>query len=263
MQTGARGTRPNRRLPPFPPTPNWGPRLTERRDEGVISLMKRVRPGPAQRLGGTMREIPDTDCGRADRRSVRKRAIEPIRMNTTSLFSPSLGSLFSFLDALNRRATVEELVDKLGSLDITYDDVAPWVRFSGTQYLRNLIRSGPTYHALAICWRSGQRSPIHNHAQSTCGVRVLKGTATETLFDRSPGGLLKAVSSADLQTGGVTASADSDTHQVSNLQVAGDDLVTLHVYSPPLLRMDTYSLTDARIGEFRPMVLEQSQGAGI
>lgn len=192
-----------------------------------------------------------------------ERAIEPVWMNTTSLFSPSLGSLLSFLDKLNRRATVEELVDRLNTLEITLDDVKPWVRFSATQHLRNLIHGGPTYHALAICWRSGQRSPIHNHAQSTCGVRVLKGTATETRFERAPGGLLKAVASSDLHAGEVIASADDDTHQVSNLQVAGDDLVTLHVYSPPLLRMDTFSLTNARVGEFRPMVLEQSQGAGI
>jgi len=191
------------------------------------------------------------------------RAIEPDWMNTTSLFSPNVALLFSFLDKLKRRASVEELVDKLSSRAITVDDVAPWVRFSSTQYLRNLIHAGPMYHALTICWRSGQRSPIHNHAQSTCGVRVLKGTATETLFERAPGGLLKAVASNDLHAGEVTASMDDDTHQVSNLQAAGDDLVTLHVYSPPLLRMDTFSLTNARVGEFRPMVLEQSQGAGI
>ncbi len=59
-----------------------------------------------------------------------------------------------------------------------------------------------------------------------------------------------------------TALQDADIHQVSNLQAEGTDLVTLHIYSPPLLRMDTYSLTDATVGEFIPMIYEM-HGSGI
>lgn len=44
---------------------------------------------------------------------------------------------------------------------------------------------------------------------------------------------------------------------------AGQDLVTLHIYSPPLLVMGTYSLTDDRVGEFVPPVHEFTHGAGI
>ena len=55
---------------------------------------------------------------------------------------------------------------------------------------------------------------------------------------------------------------DSEIHQVSNLQAKGKDLVSLHIYSPPLLRMDTYSLTDEAIGEFIPIFYE-SAGSGI
>ncbi|MCH8252758.1 MAG: hypothetical protein IID36_09940, partial [Planctomycetes bacterium] len=74
---------------------------------------------------------------------------------------------------------------------------------------------------------------------------------------------IKAVSSHDLPVGTINATQDSDIHQVSNCQAAGEDLITLHVYSPPLLRMDTYSLTDRTIGEFRPTFLEHSFGSGI
>jgi DMSO/TMAO reductase YedYZ molybdopterin-dependent catalytic subunit len=47
----------------------------------------------------------------------------------------------------------------------------------------------------------------------------------------------------------VIGNEDGDLHQVSNLQAGSADLVTLHVYSPPLLRMTTYSLTDRTRGE--------------
>ena len=119
------------------------------------------------------------------------------------------------------------------------------------------------YHALALCWRSGQRSPIHNHAGSVCGVKVLTGIATETKFERSPCGQLKPTTTGDLPAGGACVSFDSDTHQVSNLQPHGTDLVTMHVYFPPLLRMDTYSLNDNRVGVFIPSDFNFSHGGGI
>lgn len=172
-------------------------------------------------------------------------------------------SLLSYLDGLTERATTKDLLEQLSNLDVTLDDIADYVQFSDENYMRNLIREGPWYHLLALCWRSGQRSPIHNHAGSTCGVRVLSGTATETLFERTPSGLLKAVASTDLECGQTSASQDSDTHQVSNLQAPGNDLITLHIYSPPLLRMDTFSLIDDSVGEFRPIITEHIHGCGI
>lgn len=182
---------------------------------------------------------------------------------TSELCAGKLASLVEYLDGLTARAPVDELRARLGGIDITVGDVADFVRFGKTQYLRNLVREGKWYHVLILCWRSGQRSPIHNHAGSTCGVRVLSGVATETRFESTPSKLVKAVSSHDLKEGDFSSSCDADIHQVSNLQAEGTDLITLHVYSPPLLRMDTYSLTERTIGEFRPMVLEHAMGTGI
>ncbi len=158
---------------------------------------------------------------------------------------------------------MRRLEEQLRALDVTVADVAAFSQFDERQYSRNLVRGDGWYQVLVMCWRSGQRSPIHNHAGSTCGVRVLKGTATETAFATTPCGQGKAVSSRDMTVGDVCATQDSGIHQVSNLQSKGNDLVTLHVYSPPLLRMDTYSLTTAAIGEFRPTVIEHADGSGI
>jgi len=174
-----------------------------------------------------------------------------------------LTPLIDYLDSLTERAPIEGLRDRLTALDITPADLADYARFSEEKYLRNLVHEGEWYHVLALCWRSGQRSPIHNHAGSTCGLRVLEGVATETVFEPTPSGLIKAVSSTEMRAGSVAASQDADIHQVSNLESPGCDLVTLHVYSPPLMRMDTYSLIDRTVGEFRPMVLEHALGSGI
>ncbi len=174
----------------------------------------------------------------------------------------NLTDLIRFLDGLDGRATLPDLMGQLKELDIDCDDLAEHVRFSSRAYARNLVRAGPWYHLLVLCWKNGQRSPIHDHAGSSCGVRVLRGAATETLFERAPNGHVKALFSRDLLPGDVCASEDDDMHQISNLQAGDADLVTLHVYSPPLLYMGTYSITDLTRGT-EPMLVEFSDAAGI
>jgi cysteine dioxygenase len=174
----------------------------------------------------------------------------------------TLTDLFDYLEALRGRAALNDLVSELEGLEIDCEEVAPFIRFSSRGYTRNLIRGGAWYNVLVLCWKNGQRSPIHDHAGSSCGVRVLRGTATETLFEFAPNGHVKALFSRDMHEGSVCGSQDDDMHQVSNLQPGDADLVTLHVYSPPLLYMGTYSLTDLTRGS-EPMFLEFSDAAGI
>lgn len=173
-----------------------------------------------------------------------------------------LESLLRFLDGLTGRAPLDELTSRMTDLDLDCDDVAEHIHFSGNHYTRNLIRAGEWYHALALCWKNGQRSPIHDHAQSSCGMRILRGVATETLFEFTPHGHIKATFSRDFLPGNVCGSEDDDLHQVSNLQDGDAELVTLHIYSPPLLHMGTYSITDLKRG-VEPMFLELTDGAGI
>lgn len=174
----------------------------------------------------------------------------------------SLETLWQYLDGLEGRASLDELTAHLAEADIGCEDLEEFVRFSDEHYSRNLVRSSPWYYALVLCWKNGQRSPIHNHAGSSCGVRVLRGTLTETFFEFAPNGAVKATFSRDCPLGSILGSADDDMHQVSNLQAGDADLVTLHVYSPPLLFMDTFSLTDRTRGQ-EPMLLEFCDAAGI
>jgi len=176
--------------------------------------------------------------------------------------SPNLDRLFRYLDGLTCRAALPELTARMSEIELDCDDVEDFMRFSNNHYTRNLIKAGPWYHALVLCWKNGQRSPIHDHAQSSCGVRVLRGIATETLFEFTPQGHVKATFSRDHLSGSVCGSEDDDLHQISNLQDGNADLVTLHVYSPPLLHMGTYSITDLKRG-IEPMYLEFQDGAGI
>jgi cysteine dioxygenase len=176
-----------------------------------------------------------------------------------------LGSVLEELDAWRERIPLSELKRALAELRATLDDVRPFVKFDGDGYRRNLLHAGPAYQALVLCWRNGQRSPIHDHQGSSCGVRVLSGTALETVFTRAHNRMIYAVRSSSIAPGTVCATQDDDIHQVSNLADDGDDLVTLHVYSPALLQMGTYSLFDTEVKPFTEPVYEDAlvDGGGI
>jgi cysteine dioxygenase len=174
----------------------------------------------------------------------------------------TLDQLIDYLDGLEGRAPLPDLVDELSDLEIDCDVLHEYLHFSDRAYARNQVRKGTWYHLLVLCWKNGQRSPIHDHAGSSCGVRVLRGVMTETTFVFAPNGHIKALGSRDLPAGAVCGSQDDDLHQVSNLQAGGADLVTLHLYSPPLLWMGTYSMYDTSRGQ-EPMLLEFCDAAGI
>jgi cysteine dioxygenase len=166
------------------------------------------------------------------------------------------------MDAHPQRVPLDELTGMLRDLEIDLDDVRSFVHFGDDHYRRNLLHEGPGYHALVLCWKSGQRSPIHDHRGSSCGVRVLQGIATETRYQRGASGTLMATRSHELPEGSICGSQDADIHTMSNLE-PGTPLVTLHIYSPPLLRMGTYSLTDDSVSDWEDPVYAFTLGLGI
>jgi cysteine dioxygenase len=162
----------------------------------------------------------------------------------------SIDHLFADLDRVDSPLPLPVILDWLRGSRLTAAELSYFLVFNRERYVRNLVHEGPSYQALVLCWRNGQRSPIHNHRGSSCGVKVLRGVATETIFGRGPNGMVLADRSRELPPGHICASADDDIHQVSNLQAGEADLVTLHVYSPPLLRMDMFSLETPAVREW-------------
>jgi cysteine dioxygenase len=173
-----------------------------------------------------------------------------------------LRAMFAYLDTLDGRPELRTFTDDLTRFAIDLEDLARFLKFSDRTYARNLVRATPNYHAWVLCWKNGQRSPIHDHSGSACVVRVLRGTLTETLFEFAPNGHVKASFSRDFAEGSIFGSEDTDLHQVSNLQADDADLVTLHVYAPPLVAMNTYTLHDRSRGQ-EIWEVEFTNAAGI
>jgi len=156
----------------------------------------------------------------------------------------NIPELLDRLDEINETLSLNDLQELLGQLHVSPDKICESVQFCDDKYQRNLLRRTSNYEALLLCFEPGQRTPIHDHAGSACGVKVIDGEGVETVFETTPDGWLYATGSARLPAGGVVGSVDMDVHQLSNLQSDGKRLITLHIYSPPLGEVGNYCIED-------------------
>lgn len=159
---------------------------------------------------------------------------------------PSLHDLVGYLMSLEHRADLDRLAGLLKGLNLRLGDLEPWKQFGTRGYRRNTIRRSEWFELLALCWRSGDCTPIHDHAGSSCAFRVVEGVGTEVRYKVTPAGLVCPVGAVEMSPGYVCAAEDADIHQVANMQPEGHDVVTLHIYSPPIGTMQTYSPMGAR-----------------
>ncbi|MCL1122905.1 cysteine dioxygenase [Shewanella surugensis] len=118
--------------------------------------------------------------------------------------------------------------------------------FESDHYCRKCLFRNDHCEILILSWLNGQRSKIHDHLDTVCGVKVLLGQATETRFETAANGDIYATQSVQFDKENTTVSEDNDIHQISNLQADDQPLVTLHIYSPPLQQFHIYQLEDGK-----------------
>ena len=148
--------------------------------------------------------------------------------------------------------------DRLQQLEVSIDDLKQHVNFRDDGYCRNLVHLGPGYAALVLCWKSGQSSPIHDHSGSACGLRILKGQANEVRYTRTADGSLTEADRNSYDEGCVCGTYDADIHTLINQAPDGEELVTLHVYTPPLRNYHTYEMDgSSRLCEDQEVLAEE------
>lgn len=141
--------------------------------------------------------------------------------------------LLSRWDGREEPISSSEVIAGLEGTRLGREDLAEAIGFDDACYRHTIIHSRPHYQVLVLCWRSGQRSPIHDHRGSNCVVRVIQGRAFETRFDPTPSGRLVPTWSHEHLKGAITSCCGEEIHQMGNFDAPGNDLITLHVYTPP------------------------------
>lgn len=168
------------------------------------------------------------------------------------------GSSLSFKDLTERLSslasvpTLAELNELIERTQIASNEVQPYLGFKAGNYSRHRVMKNDFVEMLVLCWKPGQRTPIHDHNGSHGAVFVHAGILWETTFEYDADAGLGYKAHRELRTGGLTGSETPDIHQLGNPDVSGRDLITIHIYAPPLGVLKTYKLGSATIDLYTP-----------
>ena len=93
-----------------------------------------------------------------------------------------------------------------------------------------------------LSWLPEQGTPLHDHGWSAGAFAVVRGTLTErvVMAGGRPGPVRE--NTADLTVGRVRHFGPHYVHQVTN--AASEPAISVHVYTPVLARMNTYSVVE-------------------
>ena len=163
----------------------------------------------------------------------------------------TVGEVANLINNLKEVPSLEEIREWFSKLNIRRRDYESFRMFTPRKYARNLIARSEYAELLLLCWRSGQRTPIHDHGGSVGMVMVFEGLLTETMFEQVPDGRVCPFNTHKWGPGAITGADVPDIHQLLNLQPAGRNMVTLHCYAPPLSVLNTYSMRNSRVRHWR------------
>jgi len=153
-------------------------------------------------------------------------------------------NLLTAIDELRHTAREMKLPDLrrfISNLKVERSEIAAHIHFTEDRYARNLIYKCDDFECLVLCWQPGQRSPIHDHADSICAVYTVEGTLSADNYRKSANGHIRADYSEDLKPGSILTIQTTEIHQVSNLQDS-TNLISLHFYLGPLENSFLYSV---------------------
>ncbi len=183
-------------------------------------------------------------------------------LETSNITNPRLATTLSFtrlaeiLKTQPHPPSLVQLNTWLASVEISQDELAPYVSFKEGNYSRHRVCRNEFVEMLVLCWRPGHRTPIHDHNGSHGAVKVHQGILWETSFHYDAVRGLCYKTASERLCGEVTGADVPDIHQLGNPDVSEQDLITIHIYAPPLGVLKTYKVGSAEIDSYTPNELE-------
>ncbi len=177
---------------------------------------------------------------------------ESVQTTEAQSGSYSLLQLVKVLRAQHEVPALQQIYEWLENADFSAEELAPYVSFKEGNYWRHRVCRNDFVEMLVLCWRPGHRTPIHDHNGSHGGVRVHEGALWETIFNYDEVKGLEYKSAREHGAGSVTGSDIPDIHQLGNPDVSDKNLVTIHVYAPPLGVLHTYKPGSTKIDLYTP-----------
>ena len=122
-------------------------------------------------------------------------------------------------------------------------DFSPYYFFDEGGYTRSLLHVGDAFEMILICWARGQKSELHDHADSQCMMCCLEGALLERRYrrERHNGG---AAQLRECDEGTLTPhqwsaiNNDIGLHEIVNVHAGRS--VSLHLYIPEIASCTIY-----------------------
>ncbi|OLS34866.1 cysteine dioxygenase family protein [Bacillus sp. MRMR6] len=133
-----------------------------------------------------------------------------------------------------------ELKDALLQLNLTVDELADLPEpTDGKPYNRKLLYKNNDVEMLVMNWSDLECAP-HDHGSSHGWIQVLSGTSINSVYEVSEDGLPTQLFHQYQHQGKTFYAPKKAVHKMKALN--NTDMVTLHLYSPPISGMMVYDL---------------------
>ncbi|KAI2611977.1 RmlC-like cupin domain-containing protein [Hypoxylon sp. NC1633] len=155
---------------------------------------------------------------------------EQLVQDIKAILGPSSGIDSEDVDVEDLQQTMERYVS----------DEKEWSKYAledaTMPYTRNLVDEGNgKANLLVLVWTPGRASPIHDHGEAHCVMKILRGRLTETRYDFPDGDEEKPMQLRSEMVRSENAVAymadDLGLHRMSNHGT--EYAVSLHLYTPP------------------------------
>ncbi len=174
----------------------------------------------------------------------------PAQPRSRSVVPPTIGGPAGVPRPLGRDLSGPELEDFVSALADRPELWIDMVKHDSTQRVYEELLSDEHLTAWLICWMDDHDTGFHDHDVSAGAVAVVSGAVCEErlAIDGPP-------RKRTCRVGESFHFAPADIHRVCH--AGADPAVTLHVYSPPLLRMGAYEIGADGVLARHPMSYQQ------
>jgi len=158
-----------------------------------------------------------------------------------------------------RREDARDVLSRLKKVESRWDLLGAHVAFEGKGYVRKRLYRDREWEMLLLCWLPGHTTVIHDHGGSWGATLVLSGAVHEWGFRwLGAGKRLELLKDRTLPASKTTVETPTTIHRVAN--ASSEPAVSLHLYSPPLVALNSY---DEKSGDRHRVDLEVSPSVAV
>jgi len=175
-------------------------------------------------------------------------------------FDELIEGLLVYFKEGKERVNVEEVISWFNRYQNKPEDWSKYAKWDKFKYTRNLMHEGNgNFNLILMCWPEGSVSPIHDHSDSHCFMRVLEGRVKEIRYawpeddhQSNAADSLTEIGTREVGKGDTLYICDEiGLHKVENSSHT-DRLCSIHLYSPPF---DFCKVFDARTAKRTPVTM--------